>query len=94
MKNKFRIIKKLNLIPYMKDMKLSKNQNTIISENELYRAKEVTEEHIKEHIKKGTSLCYLCDLYSQNCQKVPCLKSDRIDNKETIFQFIKFINEK
>ena len=33
-------------------MKISKNQNTIISENELYKAKEVTEEQIKEHIKK------------------------------------------
>jgi hypothetical protein len=71
-------------------MKISKNQNTIISENKLYKAKEVTGEQIKEY----PTLCNLCDLYSQACNKAPCERSKRTDNKEIIFKFIRLINEK
>jgi hypothetical protein len=71
-------------------MKISKNQNTIILEDKLYRAKEVTEEQIKEY----PTLCNLCDLYLQDCKKAPCERSKRTDNKEIIFQFIRLINEK
>ena len=71
-------------------MKISKNQNTIISENKLYKAKEVTEEQLKEY----TTLCIFCDLYFQACTKAPCERSKRTDNKEIIFQFIRLINEK
>lgn len=71
-------------------MKMSKNQNTIILENKLYKAKELTEEQIKEY----ATLCNLCDLYSQECKKAPCERSKRMDDKEIIFQFIRLINKK
>lgn len=68
-------------------MKISKNQNTIITEDKLYKAKEVTGEQIKEY----PTLCNLCDLYSQDCNKAPCERSKRTDNKEIIFKFIRLI---
>ena len=71
-------------------MKISKNQNTIILENKLYKAKEVTGEQVKEY----PTLCNLCDLYSQDCTQAPCERRKRMDDKEIIFQFIRLINKK
>ena len=68
-------------------MKISKNQNTIILGDKLYKAKEVTNGQIKEY----PTLCNLCDLYSQDCTKAPCERSKRTDNKEIIFKFIRLI---
>lgn len=64
-------------------MKVSKNQNTIIIENNVYKVKEVTEE---EKINYPT-LCNICDLYNIHCKEAPCEQSNRWDNKEIVFKF-------
>lgn len=63
-------------------MKISRNENTLITNNELYKAKEV---------KDKQNLCNLCDLYNKECKNAPCIKSKRLDNREIVFKFIKKI---
>ena len=69
-------------------MEISRNENTLIIDNNLYKAKEIL---FPELTQQYTKLCNLCDLYNKECKKAPCLKSERLDNREIVFKFIKKI---